>query len=314
MAEGTQDGGGAGDAGGGGEWTSAVPEAIRGHEALKGVKDVGDLAGRYVTALTPKPFADTLPEDIRADAAFKDIKDLAGLAKSYHSAQKMIGVPKDQLLRLPTDDKPESWAPIYDRLGRPAKADDYKMPTPPEGVKVDPEFQKELRAVAHAEGLTQKQLEKLVTWHDGSVSKALAKLTADQAGQSEKAAADLKAEWGDATDQRLSLAKQTLQHYSKELKLGDQLAIDLEKTNLGNHPGIAKLFAHLGAQMQEDGILGKASGSETLLAPTEARQHIAAKQTDAQFMKRYNNKSDPGHKAAVEEMAALYAKAYPVAA
>ena len=85
----------------------------------------------------------------------------------------------------------------------------------------------------------------------------------------------------------------------------------MDATGIGNNPGLAKLFAHLGKQMQEDGVIGKASGASGMLSPGEARQQISAHQGDPNFMKAYRDKSAPGHAEAVAKMQGFYAQAYP---
>jgi hypothetical protein len=141
-------------------WTASLPEPIRGHEAWKEIPDVGTLANKYLE--TRRPFAEQLPKDIAADPSFKDLKDLDGLARSYHGQVKLLGVPKDQLLRLPTSDEPKEWDPIYSRLGRPEKPDGYKL-TLPEGMQLNPETSKPIFEAAHKAGVSQKQLDTLYT-------------------------------------------------------------------------------------------------------------------------------------------------------
>jgi len=53
-------------------------------------------------------------------------------AKAHKEAQAYIGVPKEQLLKLPKSDAPpEEWDSVYERLGYSKNADDYKL----EGLK-----------------------------------------------------------------------------------------------------------------------------------------------------------------------------------
>ena len=59
-----------------------------------------------------------------------DLTDPAKVAvetgKAWREAEKMIGVPRDQLVRLPhnTND-PAAWRPVWERLGAPKEAKDY---------------------------------------------------------------------------------------------------------------------------------------------------------------------------------------------
>lgn len=299
------------DGGGGGgtpppatSWVDALPQDIRGHAALTGVKDIADLASRYVSV--SKPFAEQLPEDIRSEPTFQGIKDLASLAKSYHHAQKMIGVPKDQLLRLPATDKPEDWAPVWNKLGRPEKEDGYKL----DGV--EPETMKALGKTAHDLGLSQRQLEGMHKWLAENV-------TANQgvAEQQRKAAldttvSDLKAEWGSAYPQRLADAEGAVNALEATFP---GLKEALNVTDLGNKGPLVKFFAKYAATLREQGTLpGRSAGGFDVASPVEAQQQIAALKQDRQFMQAYTDRNHIGHKAAVDKMTALYNQGFPSAA
>src|SRR4051812_33433335 len=68
-----------------------------------------------------------------ASAAFvaeKQFKDMSTAIQSHRNLEKLVGVPADKLLRLPTDDSPEAWNAIYDKLGRPKDAAGYNLPLP----------------------------------------------------------------------------------------------------------------------------------------------------------------------------------------
>jgi len=305
---------GTGDQGTGTENTflASLPEGIRAHEGLKDVKDVADLGTRYVSAITPKPFAEMLPKDIASEAMFKDIKDVEGLARGFHGAQKLIGVPKDQLLRLPANpDDPKEMAPIYDRLGRPDKPESYKL-TLPEGMTLNAEASKPIFEKAHELGISQKQLDGLYGALRETATKNEAAAKAKSDGEMAAAVATLKTEWGQAFDQKVANGTAALEHFAKALNLGDGLLKELDATRLGNNPALAKLLDHLGSQLREDGKLtGKAKGEDQLASPTEAKQNINALRADKAFMKQYMDKRDAGHAAAVAKMAALHAQAYP---
>jgi len=295
-----------------GEWTSALPAEVRGHASLSDVRDVGDLATRYVKL--NKPFAEQLPEKIRGEAAFKDIKSIDALADSYYNAQKMIGVPKDQLLRLPTSDKPEDWAPVYNRLGRPEKPDDYKLKVPEGFPPAEKAYAESVMAAAHGAGLSQKQFETMTGWLYERAGQALATQKANQEGAVAKGIGSLKAEWGQAFDVKVEQSRAALDYYAEKAGLGDELKKAMDETGAGNHPAFVKLFNYMGLRLGEDGALtGKAFGSAVLQSPVEAAQQINALMADQNFMKQYMNpnRRDPAHIEAVEKMAALRRLAHP---
>lgn len=303
---------------------ATIPEPLRGHEAFKDVKDLGGFAkaalnvatdyhGKF--SMTQKPLADQLPEDIRTDPAFKDIKDLAGLARGYHGAVKKIGVPPDQLIRLPTgpDDK-EGRAALFDRLGRPKEAAAYKFDAPQGKIwsDTDKAFQTAIATAAHAVGLNQEQLDGL----RGVYEKFGGELETAQNAAKATALLDvekkLKTEFGAAYDSKMADAGLALQHFGKELKLGDALQKEIMGANPAERPAIAKLFAHIGAQLRSDKVIGGGGGGGTgALSPTEAQQQLNAQMADAGFKAAYFDKAHPKHADAVAERARLYAIGYP---
>ena len=296
----------------GGEWTASLPAEVRGHASLSDVRDVGDLASRYVQL--NKPFAEQLPEKIRGEAAFKDIKNLEGLANSYYNAQKMIGVPKDQLLRLPTSDKPEDWAAVYNRLGRPEKPDGYSLKVPDGFPPPEKDYKDSAFAKAHELGLSQKQLQGMQNWLYERAGQALAARQASTDGARAKAIDTLKNEWGAAFDNKVEQSRGAMMYYAEKAGLGEALRQAMDETGAGDHPVFVKLFNYMGLNLNEDGKLtGKAFGGGALSSPVEAQQQINALRGDGNFMKAYHNpnKRDPAHLEAVGRMEALYKLAFP---
>lgn len=302
AAPGAGAGAGAGGAAGG---AGGAPGAGQGGAS-------GGGAGGGAGGGTPVAFAETLPEDIRGEAAFKDIKDLGALAKGYLHAQKLIGRDPNSVLALPAPEDEAAWNGVYDRLGRPAAPDKYQLGAVqlPEGLQQDERLRTQFLDNAHKAGLSNKQADALYQWYQAEV------ITAHQAEQTAyqqslaQADAELRSVWGAAYEQNLGLARQALAHFGdaalvQELNAGDR--------PLGNSPKLAQLFAKLGKQLQEDGLIGKGGGGGDTLSPAEARQQINAlyQGTDPQWLKAYRDKSAPGHKDAVERMRQLHEMAYP---
>lgn len=251
-------------------------------------------------------FHDQLPDEFRADPAFKDFKDIGGLAKSYLHAQKLIGRPADQVVALPAQDDAQGWNAVYQRLGRPEAPDKYDLKTP-EGVQEDPAFKGAFAAKAHEAGLSDRQARALFDWYNAESASFAGRQQASATQKQTEAVATLKREWGNAYEQNLSQAKAALAHY------GDaDLVRYLEETRLGDDPRALRMFAKLGRQLSEDGLIGRA-GAGDAQSPADAKAAIGALQADRAFMKAYTTKSDPGHADAVRRMAALYEAAHPAA-
>ncbi len=265
----------------------------------------------------PAAFATQLPADIREEAAFRDIKDLDGLARGYLGAQKKLGVPADQLFRVPGADADDKvYDEIYGKLGRPESPDKYTL-KPPEGQKdwgePDKQFHAAMLPALHKAGLNQRQLETIMgAWNDYAGKVKGAEATATAAGI-EAARTKLQGEWGDKFDENIGLADQALTHFATAAKIDRKaLGAELERDSLGNRPELSRLFAHLGRQLTEDGTLrGRAEGSSGAMSPIEAKQAINALNNDDAFQKAFRNKSHPGHADAVARRQGLFDIAYP---
>lgn len=264
---------------------------------------------------TEKPFAEYLPERVRADPSFRDIKSFEGLADSFVHAQKMIGADKASILQIPKADDEKAWGTFYDKSGRPEKVEGYKVPKRADGKDYDAAglaFQKQILPALHEAGLSQRQIDKLVPkWNEIMDGTAKSQTDADIADKA-KAADSLKAEWGNAYDDKLKLAQAAINHYTGELKITDQVLAELDASKLGNSPGLAKLLAHLGAQLKEDGLVGKeGAGFGAMLSPAEAMQQINAMNADDASKKALLDPRHPQHKEVMERRAKLFEQAYP---
>lgn len=255
-------------------------------------------------------FADSLPESIRTDAAFASIKNLDDLAKGYHGFSKKFGVPAERLVTLPEKpDDAEGWSGVYKALGRPDSADKYDLrdPAPETGIKVDAELKKWFGEKAHAYGLSNQQAAKLYDdWNALAGERGKASAAALTA-QATEATAALKKEWGDAFPVKLQLAEQALNHYG-----GEDVAKFLTEKGLQNDPRIVRMFAKMGDQLAEDGVIGRAPGGDSAVSPTEAKQQIAALETSAEWRDTMKlGPNNPAYKAMLERRGKLYQMAYP---
>lgn len=115
------------------------------------------------------------------------------LTELYQQAEKFIGVPPDQIVRVPkADAKPEDIRAYYTRLGAPAEAKDYDLSALTEASLADA-----LRPVLHDRGVTKDA----ATAVAAAVAKAMeSKATQDKTLEEGKVAEErtkLQQNWGD---------------------------------------------------------------------------------------------------------------------
>ena len=254
-------------------------------------------------ASSPSDWLSSLSEESKGYIQVKGFKDPAAVVESYINLEKLHGVPAENLLKLPTkDDDVEGWNQVHTRLGRPAKAEDYKIPAPAQG-QTDENFSNWAKNAFHQAGLSTKQAEKLATQFNefAATSQAQQQQVSAQAGKT--AEAELKREWGGAYEQNMRLIDKA----AVQLGMKDEHLAALRQA-MG--PAAAVKFVHnlavsLGG---EDKFVGGAHGGfNGALTPGAAQSKIKALKSDKEFTMRYIN----GDVKALEEMELLHKFAYP---
>ena len=235
-----------------------------------------------------------LPDGLAHEPSLQNFDSVDKLAKSYTHLVKKMGVPAEQLLRLPGAGEPMD--DVYNALGRPETHEHYDM------SDYAPESTENFRQLAHEIGLNNDQANALFNAYVDSI-----------AGQeeSESEAFDqfeventqaLQKEWGGDFDKNVELARRAFMNFATP-----EAVEIMEQTGLGNHPEILKVFSRVGELLQEDSVL---PGSSTPILggmnPAQAQQSIDAKMSDPNFRNAYLDQYNPGHAEAVREMTKLH--------
>lgn len=246
----------------------------------------------------------SLPDDIRSAPSLQDIKDIPSLAKSYVHAQSRIG----SSISIPKDDaKPEEWDAHYNRLGRPAKAEEYKFSEVklPEGAKLDDNLQKKFTGIFHKEGLSQRQADGV---RKAFLEHQAIELTTKMAARN-KAVDDgnnaLMLKWGDKFEANSRVAKEALAKFATP-----ELIAALDESGAGSDPRVVEAFLNIGQRMQEDNI-NPSSGGNSFSANqvVQARDTIEQLKKDPAFLKALHNRYDAGHKDAAKKWLELHTQA-----
>lgn len=242
-----------------------------------------------------------IAEEHRDAECLKDIGSVEDLAKSFINQQPLIGA--DKVVLPGKEATEEDMGKFFTALGRPESADKYELPTEglPENVSVGEADQKEIKDLAFGLGLNSKQTAQLYRAYAsrmGTGQAALDKTGSDFAIESE---ATLKKEFGQAYDEKVSLAKSAVLEFG-----GEALKKALNETGLGNHPDMIRAFAKIGKAIASDEILGEGSKRNFVKSPTEAQAELDALTTDKDFNQAYLDGAHPGHAAAVQKKQDLY--------
>lgn len=241
-----------------------------------------------------------LPDDLKSQVNVTRHKSLTDAVQALVAAEKRLGVPADQLLRVPTkpDDK-EAYGAIYKALGAPETPDGYKLDltgASDDDKAVATEFAKAM----HEQGpFPPAFLQAATAWYLGETAKAAETQAAEDTAAATAAETALKGEWGAAYDT-------TVKEIGKLVTdLGGQaLADELDLNNkIGNSPELAKFLKKIIDSRAESGPLnpGNPDTGARPLTPGEAKFARAALEGDPVKGRALRDGTHPQHAAVVAE-------------
>jgi len=234
--------------------------------------------------------------DLKGYVQNKGWKDPVELANGYKNLEKLLGGEK---LPMPkgAEDK-EGWGRVYDALGRPKSAEEYKLPVP-DG---DPgNFAKAAAGKFHELGISQQQAEGLAAWWNEQQTGQMQQLQQQSAQKVEQDLGTLKTEWGTAWEENINLG----QRAAKEFGLDASKLTAIE--NAMGTGEMLKFMARIGRGLTEHTFEGGKSTQGFGMTPEAARARISSLQQDKEFSTKYI----AGNADAQAEMQKLMKIAYP---
>lgn len=214
----------------------------------------------------------------------KNFKTFNDFVKSYQNIEKMTGVDKNEIIRIPKgkDGEEPDYTDVFKALGRPEKFSDYGLP--------DNDFANKVAEEMFRLGLSTKQAKGIADFVDKYAQENGQAQSAEQEAQLEAAAKEakesLRKEWGKDYDLNIEVAKQAV------ADLKDTIGLDSDVLDkLGDVIGVdkaAKLFYLLGKESAADGAKNLAdyvskTGSET---PEMARYKLSEMYSDPEVGKK----------------------------
>lgn len=218
----------------------------------------------------------------------------------FRNAEKFLGVPKDQLLRIPNFEKAEAAEldAFWGKLGRPADPKDYGI-APAEGQPAD--YADYMANVMHKAGVPKSMAESLHKANTEYLTQMTQKMQEARAEANAKQVEALRSEWGEAHDVQLGLAKNT----AAELGV-TEAHIDALQDVLG-YDGVMKFFASVGEKFSEPGFHTGDAASNGPMTPAKAQARIKELHGDKEWASKYI----AGNSEARAEMDRLMRQAYP---
>jgi hypothetical protein len=200
------------------------------------------------------------------------IDDPAALAaeavKAHREARKFIGVPENQLLRLPADAKDEAgWNSVWQRLGVPKdpKEYDFSAVKRADGTAIDEAFADTIRQTAAtnripkdaATAFAQSVVKHIEGQRASEAAEKTAKINAERA--------ELAKSWGPNAD----LNKLTAMQGAKRLGVSPEDITALE--NVVGYSKVMEMFRKIGAGTSEDTFVEGKGSTPTTAASAQAR-------------------------------------------
>lgn len=209
----------------------------------------------------------------------------AAVSKMHRDAEKFVGAPADELIRLPKDPTSPEWKNVYQRLGAPkdAKEYDFKDIKFTDGTELDPAFTDLMRTNAVSANLTKDQAltvtKAVVQFLDKADQDDVAQFTAQVA----KEKAELKANWGANEAANMVIARAA----ANALGVKPETVAALEKT--AGYAQVMEMFRQIGTKIGEDKFVSGNTGGNPN-APMTREAAISRKKelmNDAQWRTRY---------------------------
>jgi hypothetical protein len=219
--------------------------------------------------------------ELKGYAELKNWKDTESVVESYRNLEKLMGADKaERGVVLPAQDDAKGWGEFYDKLGRPASPDDYKL-TVPEGF--DDTMTKETAKWMHEAGLSKQQAEAIYGKYNEYLNSTMQALEAKQKQDAEREVQDLYKQWGKDSDMNIELSRRGM----KAAGIDADTMAQLERS-LGPKRTY-EIFKNVGANFVEDVLVSNNQMNPMGMSPEAARVRLETLKNDAAWRERYLN-------------------------
>lgn len=202
------------------------------------------------------PWYDGLPDDLKAEKSILRHANVEDAIRALVGAEKRLGVPADQLVRLPTTD--DETKALYAKLGAPETPEGYNIGLPKDASDDDKAAAASFAKHMHEQGPFPPAFVKAaVDWSNAQAEAATAALAEAQTARRAEGEALLKRELGAAYDPEMKDVGKFLFDLG-----GKELADEFDATGHGDSPRLMLALSKLVQERAEPGGLEGNSGGK----------------------------------------------------
>jgi len=205
-------------------------------------------------------------------------------AKAHREAERFVGAPAAELVRLPKDATDENgWRTVWSRLGKPADAKEYDLSGAKfaDGSEPDEAFQDWFRNSAFAANLPKDAAGRVATEFVKYLEGNAAAEAAEQTAALAESRAALAKNWGGNYNQNLLIA----QNAARALGFDQETVTNFE--NAVGYEKIMEMFRTIGSKIGEDSLVKGGAGPGGVMTVEQAEARITELKADKDFVKRY---------------------------
>lgn len=270
--------------------------------AEKASGDHGTTKGPQLKAEEEAPWYSGLPDDLKSEKTLLRHANVEDAMRALVGAEKRLGVPADQLVRLPT--KPEEHADLYRKLGAPETAEGYQIGLPEGATDDDKAVAKSFAEHMHKAGPFPPDFVKAaLDWNNAQTEAAQAALAEAQAARQAEGVALLKSELKGSYDPDMKAVGKLLNDLG-----GPELAEELNLSGHGDNPRLMLALQKIVEERSESQTIdGGNSGTAKIggITPGQAKAAAANLENDPVKGVALRDASHSMHKSVVEERARL---------
>lgn len=271
-----------------------------------------DPAPASAPAPEEKSWFDALPDDLKGEKSVLRHASLEDAIRAGLGAEKRLGVPADQLVRLPT--KPEEYADVYRKLGAPETPEGYKIGLPEKATEADKALASKFAQTMFEKGPFPPQF--VAAAVDFINGETLAGMEAEATAAKDRAQAGealLQKALGAKFDPEMKAVGKLLADYDAEIAkdLGVEpggLADELNADGKGDNPRLMLMLQKISERLAEPGGIdgqGRGDTGKGGMSPAQAKAARLNLESDPVKGQALMDNSHSMHKSVVEERSRL---------